>query len=303
MNSETTTTRDAIDQWRRRAGRAGVWLPGRARQRGDQLRETAVAIEQLGYGALWIGSSNPDREAFADLGSLLDRTGELVVGSGIANIWAWEPATLHEVASALDEAHPDRFVLGLGVSHAVAVPAYDRPLAAMRDFLDGLDRAAEASGRRPPFRVLAALRRRMVELARDRSGGAHPYFTPVEHTAFARGVLGAGPLLAPEVAVVVEEDPDRARAVARDHMALYLALPNYVNNLRELGFGDEDLEDGGSDHLVDAIVAWGSVETVADRVREHLEAGADHVAIQPLGSPADLGLEQLRRLAPTVAGR
>jgi probable F420-dependent oxidoreductase len=301
MDSTNTTMTEGIDVWRQRLGRAGVWLPGRARRDRAQLEAVAAELEGLGYRALWVGGGNPDREALADLAALLGRSQQLVVATGIANIWAWDPASLHEATSAIDEAHPGRFLLGLGVSHPALVAAYRRPLAAMRDFLDRLDRMAETAGRRPLFRVTAALRQRMLELARDRSDGAHPYFTPPSHTAIARRVLGQDPLLAPEQAVLLEADPVRARATARGYMSLYLALPNYVANLRELGFGDEDFADGGSDRLVDAIVAWGDVEAVAGRVREHLDAGADHVAIQPLGEEPDLGLEQLRRLAPAVA--
>ncbi len=300
-----TITAGEIDVWRRRIGRAGVWLPGVVRQRRADLETAAAELEALGYGALWIGGGNPDRQALADLTALLERTERLVVATGIANIWAWEPAALHEAAAAIDEAYSGRFVLGLGVAHAALVPRYRRPLAAMREFLDGLDQAAEASGRRPPFRVLAALRRRMLELARDRSGGSHPYFTPVEHTALARRTLGPAPLLAPEVAVVVEPDAGRGRAIAREHMALYLQLPNYVDNLRELGFGDADFADGGSDRLADALIPRGGPEDVARRVREHLDAGADHVCVQPLGLAGDPGaaLDQLRLLAPALAGR
>jgi probable F420-dependent oxidoreductase len=301
MDSSDDTTTEGVDAWRRRLGRAGVWLPGTARRDRARLEAVGTELEGLGYGALWLGGGSPDREALADLAALLDRSRRLVVASGIANIWAWDPASLHEAAGAIDESHPGRFLLGLGVSHRALVAAYRRPLTAMRDFLDGLDRAAEAAGRRPLFRVIAALRRRMLELARDRSGGAHPYLTSPSHTAIARRVLGEDGLLAPEQAVVLETDPARARATARAHLSRYLALPNYVENLRELGFGDEDLADGGSDRLVDAIVAWGDEEAVAGRVREHLDAGADHVAIQPLGDEPDLGLERLRRLAPAVA--
>jgi probable F420-dependent oxidoreductase len=301
MRRESTITRDDVAAWRDRMGPAGVWLSGSVR--GPRLKDAAAAIERLGLGALWIGGSNPDPRAFSDLAGLLESTSELVVASGIANIWAWDPAAMHATVNPIDTAYPGRLVVGLGVSHQRSVPQYHRPLAAMRDFLDGLDRAAAEAGTRPAFRVIAALRRRMLELARDRSGGSHPYFTPPAHTAVARQELGPDRLLAPEQAVVVEPDPVRARAVARQYMAVYLTLPNYVNNLRELGFDDEDFADGGSDRLVDTIIAWGDADQVAARVREHLDAGADHVAIQPLGSPEDLGLEQLRRLAPALVPR
>lgn len=300
MVSVMGMTRGDADEWRQRIGRAGVWLGGRGAE-GPRLAEAAVAIEELGYGALWIGGGSPDRQALSEREALLRRTGKLVVATGIANIWTWDPAEMYAAVTAIQEAHPGRFLLGLGVSHARIVKQYRRPLSAMRDFLDGLERAAAEAGGRPLFHVIAALRRKMLELGRDRSGGSHPYFTPPAHTAFARQVLGAGPLLAPEQAIVLEPDPVRARAVARDYVALYLQLPNYVNNLRELGYGDQDFSNGGSDRLVDAIVAWGSVEDVASRIQEHLDAGADHVAIQPLpATEEDLGLEQLRRLAPAV---
>jgi probable F420-dependent oxidoreductase len=268
------------------------------------LPEVAAAIDELGFGALWIGGGNPDQRALDDLARLLETTSDLVVATGIANIWAWTPDALHDAAVDIEGAYPGRFILGLGVSHPTTVSAlgheYRRPVAKMKEFLDGLDRAAALSGNRRPFNVLAALRSRMLHLARERSGGAHPYFVPVAHTAVARKVLGPIPLLATEQAVVVETNPDRARVVARRHVSRYLQLPNYVHNLAEYGFGDEDFAGGGSDRLVDAIVAWGSIEAIAARVREHLSVGADHVAIQPLDPDGGVGLNQLRRLAPEL---
>jgi len=229
-----------------------------------------------------------------------------VVATGIVNIWAWDPAALHAQAAALARAHPGRFLLGLGVSHAPLVQQlgrdYERPLAAMRAFLDGLDEAAAAdpSGAASPPRVLAALGAKMLELARDRSAGAHPYLVPPEHTATARQVLEAGSLLAPEQAVVIQRDggggASGGRRVAREYLATYLQLPNYLSNLRRYGFGDEDFADGGSDRLVDALVPSGTASVLAPRVAEHLDAGADHVCIQPLGEgrAVDLpGFEEL----------
>jgi probable F420-dependent oxidoreductase len=171
----------------------------------------------------------------------------------------------------------------------------------MRSYLDELDAAGHPVP--PESRILAALGPRMLELSRDRSAGAHPYFVPVEHTAVARDVLGAGPVLAPEQAVVLEPDPVRARELARRHVPRYLELPNYANNLRRLGFGDDDLRDGGSDRLVDAIVAWGDEEAIADRVRAHHDAGADHVCIQVVGVDGTAPpRETWRRLAPALSG-
>jgi probable F420-dependent oxidoreductase len=197
-------------------------------------------------------------------------------------------------------------VLGIGVSHAPAIAwtgqVYERPLERMRQYLDRMDLAAASlTPNRAVFpRVLAALRPRMLELARDRAAGAHTYFVPPGHTRRARQILGPDRLLIPEQAVFVSTDPDRARTVAREHTRFYLRLPNYVNNLRQLGFGDEDFADGGSDALVDAIVAWGDVDAIAARVRAHQEAGADHVLIQPLGPDVDVVVWQLESLALAV---
>jgi probable F420-dependent oxidoreductase len=211
----------------------------------------------------------------------------------------------------LTSAFPDRFLLGLGVSHGPMVEGflgerYERPLTKMRAYLDAMDQApfmADAPSTEPT-RVLAALGPKMLRLAAERAAGAHPYFVPVEHTAMARETLGSAPLLCVEQAVVLQTDAEQARAAARAHMALYLTLPNYTNNLRRLGFGDDDFDGGGSDRLVDALVAWGDSDAVAERVGAHHQAGADHVCIQVLGTNADdarrLPLEQWRTLAPAL---
>jgi probable F420-dependent oxidoreductase len=198
-------------------------------------------------------------------------------------------------------------VLGLGVSHQPMVDfvkghQYDKPLTKMRGYLEGMDAAVYVAPRpADPKRVLAALGPKMLALAAEKANGAHPYFVPVEHTSIAREALGQGPLLCPEQAVVLSTDPGVARAAARAHMATYLTLPNYTNNLRRLGWGDEDLDDGGSDRLVDAIVAWGDEDAIAARVREHLDRGADHVAVQVLDpDPAALPMDQWRALAPAL---
>ncbi|MEV8635471.1 LLM class F420-dependent oxidoreductase [Streptosporangium sp. NPDC051023] len=288
-------------------GRIGVWHPLFGRAHAGPVRQAAAEIEKLGYGALWFGEAPGTREAFTTAGILLAATERVAVGTGIANIWVRDATAMAAGAEAYGEAYPGRFVLGVGVSHAPLVSRrghdYARPLAAMAEYLDAMDAVAgdlPFSGDSRTPRLLAALRPRMLELARDRADGAHPYFVPPEHTVLAREILGDGPTLAPEQAVVLETDPARAREIARAHMALYLQLPNYVNNLRHLGYGDEDFAGGGSDRLVDAIVAWGDVETVAGRVRAHLDAGADHVALQPL--PADLSgaVDQLTELAPAL---
>jgi probable F420-dependent oxidoreductase len=288
-------------------GRIGVWHPLFGRAPVQAVRQAAVEIEELGYGALWFGEAPGSREAFSTAGILLAATRTISVGSGIANIWVRDATAMATGAAAYGEAYPGRFALGVGVSHAPMVTQrghdYTRPLAAMSAYLDTMDIAARDlpfSPDPPTPRLLAALRPRMLELARAKTDGAHPYFVPPEHTVLAREILGPGRILAPEQAVVLESDPATARKIARAHMAIYLTLGNYVNNLRHLGYADEDFADGGSDRLVDAIVAWGDADTVATRVRAHLDAGADHVALQPL--PPDLrgGVAQLTELAAAL---
>jgi probable F420-dependent oxidoreductase len=235
---------------------------------------------------------------------LLASTKHVPVAPGILNIWMHDPQEVATDHERLVREHDGRFLLGLGIGHAPSVNAkqpglYRKPYTKMRSYLDELDAAT------PPVpadeRILAALKPRMLELSRDRSIGAHPYFVPVEHTQVARDALGPDAVLAPEQAVVLETDPARARERARSHMRRYLELPNYTGNLREFGFGDEDFADGGSDRLVDAIVAWGDEEVIADRVRAHQANGADHVCIQVVGvSQGELPLAEWRALAPAL---
>jgi probable F420-dependent oxidoreductase len=281
-------------------GRVGVWLSRIGRLSADDERKTITEIERLGYRTLWVNESF--KEVFAHAGLALAASQRLVVATGIASIWTRRPAAMATGANALGEAYPGRFVLGIGVSHPRLVTGYDRPLAAMRDYLDGMDAAAyPAPLPTPPVpRLLAALRPKMLDLAATRAAGAHPYLVPVEHTAVAREAMGPEPVLAPELAVVLDTDPASARAAARDYLRLYLGLPNYTGNLRVLGFTDDDFAGGGSDRLVDAIVAWGDVDAVRLRVREHLDAGADHVCIQPVPAGGSVGLDTLADLAPAL---
>ncbi len=262
-------------------GRVGIWS-GQVWTDRTAAKQAAAQLEQQGYGTLWF----PNRVGMFELArDLLDATQRLVIATGILSIWdnpASEVAAAHH---ALTQAHPGRFVLGLGVSHGHLVDReqpgrYAKPLEQMRAYLDALDAAPTPV----PVgeRVLAALGPRMLELARERSAGAHPYLVPVAHTRYARGVLGAGPVLAPEQGVVLETDPERARAIARAHLAMYLRAPNYTNNWLRLGFTPDDLANGGSDRLVDALIAWGTVETIRERVAQHIQAGADHVCLQVL---------------------
>lgn len=290
---------------RQRLGRVGVWLASLRPATIDEEREAARRIEELGYGSLWAGEVIGGKEAFAHQAVLLAATQRMVTGTGIANIWARHPATMQAGAATLGAAYPGRFMLGIGVSHAPIVErsgqTYDRPLTRMVQYLDGMDQvAAEVPTTDVPVpRVLAALGPKMLALARDRADGAHPYFVPVEHTPLARQILGPDRLLIPEQAVILGTDAEQARRVARGHTTSYLRLPNYVNNLRRLGYSDQDLSGGGSDRLVDAIVAWGDEEQIAARVRQHLAGGADHVLLQPLGD-LESAVAQLERLAPAV---
>lgn len=300
--------RDDLPGWRRGLGWAGVWVFGGAID--DDPGEFGNWIESVGYTALWIGGGNPDPAALARLEAILSATSRLVVATGITNIWAWEPEELARRTNRLHEAFPDRVVLGLGVSHGPLVEAmgqrYEHPYAAMVSFLDQLDAARDATfagqgaGAGPAPRVLAALGDRMLRLAGERSAGAHPYLTTPEHTERARSVLGAGPLLAPEQALVVEEDPELARLRARGYLERYLRLPNYAANLRRLGWSDTDLEGEGSDALVDALVPHGTADEVVGALRAHVHAGADHVCIQPLADGRGIDRYALELLVPAL---
>lgn len=288
-----------------RMGSTGVWLSSLSSVSAVEERRAAVEIERLGYRTLWFGETPNGREALTHAALLLSATTSLVVATGIANIYGRDATSAANGAATLAEAWPGRFVLGLGVSHMPLVAGrgheYGRPVAAMRAYLDGMDAATTTVPiQETAPRVLAALRPRMLELAATRTQGAHPYFTTPEHTAEARRILGPELLLAPEQAVVLDTDPERARAVAREYAELYLGLPNYLGALRTLGFTDDDFANGGSDALIDAIVSWGDAETLAARVQAHHRAGADHVAVQPIAETLDEQMEHLRRLAPVL---
>lgn len=279
-------------------GRVGVFGWPFVSDPAAEVRAAARHLEQLGYGALWFPESR-GREAFTAASLLLEATDTIAVATGIANLWARDPMAMAIGAMGLAESSGCRFVLGVGVSHAPSVAArghhYQRPLDRMTSYLDAMEAVTTpiSGDPPPPPVVLAALGPRMLGLARDRTGGAHPYFVPVEHTGRARRILGDGPLLAPEQAVVLEADPRRARAVARDHMARYLAADNYRRNLLRLGWTEADVSEGGSDPLVDALVGWGDLDAVAARIREHLGLGADHVSVQMLGDDWLGDLEEL----------
>ncbi len=283
---------------------AGIWTGALRAADPTEAAEAIAELDELGYGAVWLPAFFGE-PAHEPLDRLLGASRRLVVATGILSVWAYEPAALAEMSARLNADHEGRFLLGLGVSHAAIVDQadagrYRKPLTKMRETLDALDAAEPAVP--PERRILAALKPKMTALAGERAAGAHPYLGPVAHTVRAREQLGVGPLLAPELGVVLEADPDTARRIARGHLEMYLGLPNYVAHWRELGYGDADLGAGGSDRLVDDLVAWGDEEAIRERVEEHRAAGADHVCLQVLHDGDALPREQWRRLAPVVVG-
>jgi probable F420-dependent oxidoreductase len=268
-------------------GRIGIW---RRRMEGtDDLGE----LEALGYTTFWIGSS----PSLAQARQFLERSSTLTIATGILNVWQHEPAAVAAQHAELARDFPDRFMLGIGIGHPEATAEYQAPLAKMIGFFDGLDAAPQPVPREE--RIAAALGPKMLTLAAERSLGAHPYFVPVEHTRFAREQLGPGPLIATEVAVVVDTDDDRARAAARAYAKLYLGASNYVRNLERLGYTEADIGSGGSDRLIDAVVPHGTPEQIAEVVRAHLDAGADHVCLQPVGH-GEAPMEDYRALAAAI---
>ncbi len=271
------------------------------------MRAAAAEIEQLGFGALWFPEGFGTRESLSTAALVLEATEAVPVCTGITNIWARDAVASATGARSLLEAFPGRFLLGLGVSHRQQVDPrghrYGKPVAHMRSYLGELDAAPYHPDPELPHipRVLAALRRPMIELARDLADGMLSYLVTPAHTAMAREVLGPGRLLCAEQAILLSPDPDEARRIARERTSWYFDLGNYPPSLRAQGFTDADLAGEGSDRIIDGLVAWGDVDAIAERVREHLDAGADHVCIQPLPTGDDpFALEALRELAPAL---
>jgi probable F420-dependent oxidoreductase len=283
-----------------RTGAIGIWSPQLREGESREVAEAAAELEELGFRALWVPGREPD-DLEERLRLLLSSTTRITVATGIASIWTHPAPATAAMHARLGSEFPGRFLLGLGVSHGPAVgDRYQRPLTEMIRYLDALDTAD------PPVprgeRVLAALAPRMLALARSRALGSHPYLVTPEHTRAAREALGREALLAPEQTVVLEEDAETARSVARQWLARYLQLPNYADNWLRHGFDRSDIENGGSDKLVDALVAWGSLDRIRARVDEQRAAGADHVALQVVtGDPAELPREQWRRLGAITA--
>ncbi len=285
-------------------GATGVWSA--ALRYGDvaAAAEAAAELESLGYGALWVPDVGGD--LFGALENLLEATSTATIATGILNLWMHTPeetaARYNEFVSGFGE----RLMLGIGVSHAplanmLKEGQYKKPLARTTEYLDRLDEADPAVP--VQHRMLAALGPKMLELAKDRTAGSHPYLVTPEHTARVRDALGSDRLVAPEQAVVLERDPERARFLGRTHLAGYLNLPNYSNNWKRIGFTDEDLYEGGSNRLVDALVAWGDEEAILARVQQHRDAGADHVCVQVLTDDLLVpATAEWRRLAPALIG-
>ena len=277
----------------------GVWAHELRYGDPAEIADLAAELECLGFSALWVPDVGGD--LFDSLDTLLAATSSVVIATGILNVWMHTPAETGDWRAGLDEADQQRLLLGIGISHAALIDpqpgmSWERPLATMRTYLDGLDAAGVPSA----GRCLAALGPKMLELARDRSAGAHPYLVTPEHTALARETIGADSLLAVEQGVVFDTDPETAREVARNALSVYSSLPNYTNNWKRLGFTDDDVS-SLSDRLVDALVAWGDVDALVARVQAHRDAGADHVCVQLLAAPgAPVDRDAWRRLAPAL---
>lgn len=302
MTDRRTALRTAL-------GRVGVWSFSLQTRTAAAEAAALIAYRAAGYRTTWIPESIGSKEAFAHAATLLAGAQEMVVATGIASIHARDPMAMINGARTLADAYPGRFVLGIGVSHAPAVAmrggTYGQPVERMAAYLEAMAAVAWTGPTptpEPPI-VLAALGPRMLELAASRTEGAHPYLAPVAHTAMARRVMGDGPLLLPEVTAVLDGDRERARETARAFLARYLTMTNYARNLVRSGFAEVDLAGGGSDRLVDAVVVQGDAAAIAARVRQHLDAGADHVGVQLRSSdPADLCESAYAELAAALGG-
>ncbi len=289
-------------------GELGVWT-WLDNQPASEAAAFAQQLERWGYSALWIPEA-VGRDPFTVAAYLAAHSEKVVLATGIANIYARDPMTMRAAQLTLGEMAPGRFVLGLGVSHANLVTGlrgheYKSPVPAMRDYLEAMQKSMFAGlqpENEPPI-VIGALREKMLRLSAEQTRGAHPYFVPPEHTKRARDIMGQDAWLCPEQKILLETDPTVARRVGREAMKVYTRLPNYQNNLRVFGFDTPDFEDGGSDRLVDAIVAWGDEQAIADRIKAHMDAGANHVCIQPLRPDGGPGpdLRALEALAPASA--
>lgn len=287
--------------------RVGIWTGAFDMVPARQAQQALADLEAQGWDTVWIPET-VGRDGLVFAGVLLAGSSTIKVATGIVNIWGRDAMAMKNGQLTLAEAYPDRFILGMGVSHQPLIEGlrnhqFRRPLDHMRAYLDAMDTALYVSPQpeATPVRVLAALGPKMLDLAKTRADGAHTYLVTPEHTAMARAALGPEPILAVEQKVVMDQDPVTARATARQVLALYLGLPNYTNNLKRLGFSDADLAEGGSDHLVDSLVAWGDLDTIRSRVKAHLDAGASHVCVQVLAQPLEaMPQAQWAQLAPVL---
>ena len=284
-------------------GRIGLWTFALDVQPMAKAQEAAAEIDEMGFGTVWLPEA-VGREIFSSSALILSATKNINVASGIASIAARTAHTMQSGWKTLSEAFPGRFVLALGVSHSHMVTklhklSYDKPYSNMVEYLDVMDKSpyAGAATQAPMYRMIGALGPKMLQLSAERTAGAHPYFTTPQHTAEARALMGAKPLIAPEIAVIFETDKDKARATARKFMSTYTRLPNYANNLMRLGFTQDDVTNQ-SDRLVDEIVTWGTLDKIAARIKEHHDAGANHVCVQVLThDPLELPMAGWRELS------
>jgi probable F420-dependent oxidoreductase len=287
-------------------GRVGIFLGQHASLSAVDLRRTGRLIEELGYGTIWVGEGF-FREVFSQCAILLAATERISIASGIANIYARDAVAMANGARALAEAWPDRFVLGLGVSHAHLLSRrghdYPKPVTAMREYLDAMSQAPYMSRlpENPAPIVLGALGPKMIALAGERTSGAYTYFVDEAHTRGARELLGPANFLAANLPAVVAGDLAAARSIGDPQTKLYLGMPNYTQNLARGGWAEEDLAGAGSDRLFDAIVAWGEGPQLRERVQRHFDAGADHVALNVVSATADRPAEaELRAIAEAL---
>ncbi len=286
-------------------GPIGLWHGGFDSIPASQVREVVADLEAMGWPCVWIPETVA-RDPFVAASVMLDATTTLTIATGIVSIWARDAMTTANATKTLNEAHDGRFLLGLGVSHHtitewVRKHDYSKPLTKMREYLERMDKSMfkGIEPAEPPTRVIAALGPKMLALGAESADGVHPYFAPVEHTAVAREAVGPDKIVATEQMVVLDTDPSTARETARKHMKIYTGLPNYANNLIRFGFSEEEVTNI-DDRLVDAIVAWGSVDDIAARVREQQDAGASHVCIQVLRPDREQPMTEWRELAAAL---
>ena len=299
-------------EWQRQGlPRIGIWSGsyGLGIMPSDRSRQYIGELQERGYEMVWISESF-GREVMAHAALLLSRSDGLFLGTGIANVWARDPVAMANGARTITEAFPGRFVLGIGISHQLTVDPrghrYANPIETMESYIEAMDSAPWRGETAPPIgpRVIGALGPKMLEVSARMTDGAHPYLVTPNHTAQARALLGDSAMLAPEQGVLVTTDADAARSAARHDLSRYLERPNYRRSFQRQGFTEHDMANGGSDRLIDEIFAWGDPESVAARIRQHLDAGADHVAIQPIPlNRGDDGLATMAALAAHVLER